>query len=97
MRRFSFAPDAEAELEEAAHYYDARAAGLGQAFLEEVRSAVEAVLSHPEAAPVVRGTIRCKTIRRFPYNLLYSIEPDRIRIHVVMHKRRRPGYWIDRL
>jgi plasmid stabilization system protein ParE len=54
------------------------------------------LLAHPEAAPVARGTIRRKLLRRFSYSLLYTLRPDEIRILAVMHQSRRPFYWSGR-
>jgi hypothetical protein len=36
-------------------------------------------------------------VPKFPYGLLYRIEPARIYIVAVMHLHRRPGYWRSRL
>jgi len=33
---------------------------------------------------------------RFPYGVLYSIEPDRVYILAVMHLHRHPDYWKSR-
>ncbi len=41
--------------------------------------------------------VRRKVLARFPYSLLYLEGPDYIRIVAVMHHRRRPGYWVERL
>jgi plasmid stabilization system protein ParE len=73
-----------------------RAAGLGLAFLDEIEESVEQVLANPEACQHEYGEIRCKRLRRFPYNLFYSLEADRIRVLAVAHQKRRPGYWRNR-
>ena len=33
---------------------------------------------------------------KFPYAIIYSIEPDHIRIIAVAHNKRKPGYWLIR-
>jgi plasmid stabilization system protein ParE len=66
-------------------------------FLVALEEAVEKVLANPEAFQLVSGETRHKLIRRFPYSLLYVIEPDRIRVLAVAHQKRRPGYWRNRL
>jgi toxin ParE1/3/4 len=38
---------------------------------------------------------RCLT-QKFPYGILYTIEPDYILILAVMHCSREPGYWKNR-
>ena len=97
MRKVTFHEEADVEVNEAVRYYEARAPGLGLLFLASVEEAVEQVLGSPEAWQVVGDEVRHKLLRRFPYSLLYVIEPDRIRVLAVAHQKRRPGYWSHRL
>ncbi|MBX7246967.1 MAG: type II toxin-antitoxin system RelE/ParE family toxin [Candidatus Sumerlaeaceae bacterium] len=94
--RFDFHPEAETELLETISYYENRRPSLGEDFSIEVQLAVQNILSYPWGWPVIaQGVHRCQT-NRFPYGILYSIEPDRIFILAVMHLHRQPGYWTDR-
>ena len=93
MKRAAFHEDAEREVIEAAQYYESRAAGLGLSFLLDVEDVVEQIRANPTAFQCIAGEVRHKLLRRFPYSVLYAIEPDRIRILAVGHQRRRPGYW----
>jgi len=46
----------------------------------------------------VGDEVRKAPVARFPYNVLYAIEPDeRIRVIAVAHQKWRPGYWRKRL
>jgi len=92
-----FLPEADEELREAANYYEKEASGLGLAFLSETHRAVHEIETHPEAWTIVRQSIRKKTLSRFPYSLLYSMESDTILIIAVAHHKRRPNYWRTRL
>ena len=87
---------AEYELNEAAQYYDLEDPGLGAAFLLEVERCLQSIQAAPEAGAILRGTVRRRLLRRFPYVLLYKIKPHGIRILAVMNLRRRPYYWVDR-
>jgi len=97
MRKVTFHEDAETEMNEAARYYEERALGLGMSFLDAIEEAVDQVLANPEAYQLVGDDVRHKILRRFPYSVLYAIEPDRIRVMAVAHQKRRPGYWCYRL
>jgi toxin ParE1/3/4 len=44
----------------------------------------------------VRGAIRRRLLRPFPYAILYTVRNDMVRILAVMNLKRRPGYWIGR-
>jgi plasmid stabilization system protein ParE len=92
-----FLPPAEEEMIAAAQYYQEQSAGLGSEFLSEVERTVAAVLAHPEAAPKVKKGIRRRLLKRFPFGVLYAVATDEVVIVAVMHLRRRPGYWEDRL
>ena len=96
MDRPEFHRLAEYELNEAAQYYDLEEPGLGAAFLEEVDRCVQSIQAAPEAGAILRGTVRRRLLRRFPYALLYKIKPSGIRILAVMNPRRRPTYWAGR-
>jgi plasmid stabilization system protein ParE len=48
-------------------------------YLKEVERALASILEHPEAVSVIRGRVRRKLIRKFPYGILYSVVPNGIR------------------
>jgi len=97
LRRATFHPEADAEVTEAARCYEARSAGLGFTFLMELRASIEQAVASPEAFQLVGDEVRRKPPRRFPYSLLYVIDPDRIRVFAAAHHKRRPNYWRSRL
>ncbi|MBM4029298.1 MAG: type II toxin-antitoxin system RelE/ParE family toxin [Planctomycetes bacterium] len=87
---------AEAEIAEAADFYDLQSPDLGGAFIVEVEHTIRSILEFPEAAPLVRGRVRKRIVARFPYSLVYSVRPAEIRILAVAHHKRRPFYWRSR-
>ena len=87
---------AENELNEAVRYYEHEQAGLGVAFLAEVRRCTEALVEHPASGPIVLGAIRRRLCQRFAYGLLYRVAGNEIRILAVMNLKRRPWYWVGR-
>jgi toxin ParE1/3/4 len=47
--------------------------------------------------PIVEEDVRRCMTKKFPYAILYTIEPDdSILIVAVMHCSRKPGYWKER-
>lgn len=89
-------PPAEQEMFDAARYYELQAPGLGQDFLDKVELALQDLVNSSERWPIVQDDIRRRLIRRFPYSLLYRIDPDEVVILAVMHQRRHPSYWLSR-
>jgi plasmid stabilization system protein ParE len=94
--RVTFNELAERELNDAAQYYEREGPGLGSTFLVEIRRCTDAIVEHPEAAPIALGAIRRRLCQRFPYGLLYSVHGEEVRILAVMNLKRRPGYWVGR-
>lgn len=92
-----FLPEADLEFREATRYYESEAPGVGLAFVAELHRAAGDIAVFPLAAQMIRGGIRRKLLRHFPYNVLYSVEMDRILIVAVAHQSRRPNYWRSRL
>jgi plasmid stabilization system protein ParE len=46
---------------------------------------------------MVGNGMRKRLVHRFPYALLYRVEPAEVVIVAVMHQRRRPDYWLGRI
>ena len=95
--RLEFHPQAEVELIEEAAYYELQVPGLGERFEAEVRRATEFLLEHPEVGHPADPDLRNLVLNRFPFTLYYSVTSDVLRIEVVAHQRRRPGYWRSRV
>lgn len=87
---------AEAELRDAALYYEMVSHGLGSRLLDVVQSALDQIEAHPLAAAALQGDIRRKLLHGFPYQLLYRCADCGIRVLAEMHARRRPFYWTRR-
>ena len=95
--KLEFHPDAEMELIEAAARYEFQVPGLGERFEAEIRSATEILLQHPEIGAPADPNLRRFILNRFPFTLYYSATSDVLRIEVVAHQSRRPGYWRSRI
>ena len=95
--RLEFHPEAELEFIEAAAYYELQVSGLGQRFGADVRRTLDVLLTHPESGVAVDDDLRKYVLQRFPFSIIYSLSPDALRVEVLAHQSRRPGYWRSRL
>lgn len=95
--RLEFHPEAELELIEAALHYELQVPGLGERLESEVRRATNLLLDHPEIGQPVDPDLRRFVLPRFPFTLIYSVTSDVLRIEVVAHQSRLPGYWRTRV
>jgi len=84
---------AELELAESVEFYNKESLGLGAQFIDEIDETIQLIAAFPESSPVIRGKVRCKPLKKFPYTLIYSLRPTEIRILAVSHQKRRPYYW----
>lgn len=85
---------AQDELLNAVQFYtDKGGPGLAHALVSELERAIQLLNVQPlMGAPYVAGTRRI-VLRRFPYNLVYDVQADVLRIIAIAHQRRKPGYW----
>ena len=97
MKPVHFLDPAKAEMGDAAEYYERQADGLGEAFVDEIERVVGLIQCSPRAGGLVGGEVRRRVAKSFPFNVLYVDEADEILVVAVMHQRRRPDYWRERL
>ena len=83
-------PEAEADLNEAFRWYEARREGLGQEFLGEVSLTLARITERPLRYTLVYREARRALLRRFPYVVLYVAREERVFVLAVLHQRRNP-------
>lgn len=96
MKQLVVGPAAKQELREAGRYYEERRTGLGESFFSEVERTAQRIVEHPEAWPLISREIRRCLVNRFPFALLFRVEPEQIYILAIMHLCREPNYWRTR-
>jgi plasmid stabilization system protein ParE len=70
--------------------------GLGVKFLDEIEHYIDGIGTNPNAGQKVRGEVRRRILRKFPYAILYSVKNGGIRILAIMNLKRKPNYWVGR-
>lgn len=93
---FSLHREADEEFIKAVAYYEECESGLGLDFSREVYACIQNAIDYPTMWPEIEKEIRRCLVHRFPYGVLYSIEPHGIYILAVMHLHRDPDYWQHR-
>ena len=97
MSGAAFDPDARAEFLAAVEYYEECQKGLGRRFRETVEGEVDSIGAMPFRFRVMRAPFRRCLVQKFPYSIIFSIEPEFILVVAVAHAKRKPGYWHDRV
>ena len=96
MNAVRFHSEAEAEMNQAAAWYEKQQKNLGKRFLATVQDAINRIQLDPELYPVVEEDVRRCLIRIFPFAVLFRMAPGIIVIMAVMHLHRDPDYWKNR-
>lgn len=89
-------PEAEHDLQMAYTWYEDQRAGLGEQFFQHIDNAFAQIVVHPLAFPIVYRDVRRMTVSRFPFVILYLVEPEAIVVLAVFHARRHPRAWKSR-
>ena len=91
-------PAAEQDIEQAATFYEREGTPLLAArFIAEFKRVAALMGGHPKiGSPRARGR-RAFSMSIFPYTVIYSDSANEIKILVVKHDRKRPGYGAKRL
>lgn len=88
--------EARRELLEARDYYDERRENYGRLFVDAIEAEFERLVEFPRMGkPLVLGTRR-RTVRGWPYSIVYQPILGGIYVIAIAHHRRKPGYWRKR-
>lgn len=80
--------EAEADVDEAFRWYEARRVGLGREFVDEVDGAFARALEAPSTFPVAYRGLRRLVLKRFPYVVYFRELDDEVQVFGVLHGRR---------
>jgi plasmid stabilization system protein ParE len=92
-----YLPPARQEYLDAVEFYESQATGLGGDFIHEVERAEQRIADHPHAGSPYGDGMRRVLVSRFPFWVVYHLEPNRVVVVAIAHERRRPDYWQTRV
>lgn len=93
MLDVEFHPEARDDYRDASVWYRARNPRAAERFEAEAEHLLGLVAASPMMFPLYDDEHRFAMLRRFPYSVVYRVEPDRIFVIAVAHSRRSPSYW----
>ena len=96
-RRVVIMPGAERDLDEAFAWYEDQSPGAGVSFLGAASAAFDRIAEFPSAYPIVTAPARRILLRRFPFAAYYLEVGDALVVYAVIHHRRNPDLWKERL
>jgi len=89
--------EAKADVGDAMSYYERQRPGLGIEFADEFDRAIRRLEQFPESGAPLTDDMRRSQLDRFPYGIIYYVEPQSVVVLAVMHLHRRPDAWRTRL
>jgi plasmid stabilization system protein ParE len=90
-------PQAEADVMAARDWYASQTPELGAAFAESVHNVFLRIQAMPQMYAVAFRDVRRGGLRRFPYVIYYRVLSDRIEVIAILHARRDPKLWQERV
>ncbi|MGH8190874.1 MAG: type II toxin-antitoxin system RelE/ParE family toxin [Rhodanobacteraceae bacterium] len=84
------------DIEDAAAWDEQQHQGLGRAFVDNLREALQAIVDQPGVYPLVHRRTRRALAHRFPFGIHYRVEAEKIVVIAVMHGSRDPRRWQTR-
>jgi plasmid stabilization system protein ParE len=90
---YSLHPEAERDIADATDFYRVSAdASVAERFIAEVERVAQLLARHPGlGTPLERGR-RAFPLQVFPYVVVYREMQDKVRVLIVRHQHRRPGF-----
>ncbi|MES1242811.1 MAG: type II toxin-antitoxin system RelE/ParE family toxin [Acidobacteriota bacterium] len=90
---YSLHPGAEQDVASALDFYSEQAGpGVAGRFLEEFERVAKLLVEHPGLGMATTKGRRIFPLKVFPYSVVYRPLDSGIRILIVRHQHRRPGY-----
>ena len=96
MAEVVFHPEARAEYWVSWDWYDRCSSQAAARFESELEDVLGLIRANPTLFPKYDEHFRYVSLRRFPFSVIYELQPDCIYIIAVAHSARAEGYWRTR-
>ena len=83
-------PEVEDDVRSAQTWYEQRASGLGDRFVDEFLDGIASIAENPWLFEVFEEEVRRRLFHRFPFAIYYSIQSETTKVWAVFHTARDP-------
>jgi plasmid stabilization system protein ParE len=97
MYTLKFKPEVYYDIKVAYDWYESQRIGLGEDFLLTLEESYSKITRTPKIYQLIYKTVRRKLLRKFPYGLFFVLREDEVVVIAVMHTRRKPSDWNERV
>jgi plasmid stabilization system protein ParE len=93
----AFLPEARAEFDQDADWYEKRQPGLGRRFTFAIDAVLARIAKHPRVHRIVLEDVRKAVVSGFPYCIYYREEAGKLVVVSIFHTSRDPKRWQERV
>jgi plasmid stabilization system protein ParE len=86
-------PEAEAEIEQAARWYNRLKSDSGADFLRAIDKTIGFLREYPEQYQIVYRQTRRALVSGYPYALFYTVTESHVIVVACIHTARDPNIW----
>ncbi|HIP61132.1 MAG TPA: type II toxin-antitoxin system RelE/ParE family toxin [Sulfurovum sp.] len=97
MHNLKFKPEVYNDIKIAYDWYESQRIGLGEDFLLTLEESYAKIARTPKVYQLIYKTVRRKLVRRFPYGVFFVLRDDEVIVVAIMHTRREPSDWNERV
>ena len=97
MRDLTFTAGALDDSISAHCWYENKREGLGAEFDTALEAVLRRIRRSPETGKPIEPPFRRVTLRRFPYEVFYEFDPQRVLVVLVFHTAQNPAIALARL
>lgn len=98
MARYAeLSAEATQDFNEAVDWYQARSNDAALGFIQAVELALTTILTDPGHFPFTYAGCRYCRLPRYPFQVIFSDESDRLVVVAIAHAKRDPAHWLNRL
>ena len=97
MHKLVLTPGAFDDLRGATRWYEEKRSGLGATFEQAIDAAPMRLQRVPLSFPAVDDSFRRSIVKRFPYDIYFSFDDQRVLVVLVIHTARDPKAVLERL
>jgi plasmid stabilization system protein ParE len=91
--RIEIHPLATAEMEKSTRWYAKRSVVASLGFVAAVAEGIAKITATPDRYAKIDRQFRGCSLIRYPFQLVYRFEAERVQVIAIAHAKRRPGYW----
>ncbi len=97
MHKLKFKPEVYDDIKTAYDWYESQRTGLGEDFLLTLEESYSKITRTPKVYQRIYKIARRKLVHRFPYGVFFVLRDDDVIVIAIMHTRRKPSDWGERV